>query len=208
MKTGLFIVGLLICGLVALPGTAAAVTYKYTDKAGILCFADDLQVIPDQYRSQAVLIEGELKEASTASAGSALSAAMVVPTAEQQQAASHSFFFRSLSLRLLITVCVGLAMAALVAAVSRQLAGEEQQRVRSFTKKGALAVFLVYLIFAHGRDILTVVRTADRTVYEVQQRSVRKGQKAAEGIKRLDGLFEEMQKAEESYKREEETNNR
>jgi hypothetical protein len=195
MKTGLFFAGLLFCGLVALLGTADAVTYKYIDKAGQLCFADDLQVIPEQYRSQAVLIEGELKEkpGSTAATGTAIPSVMRPDVPPQP-----------LSIRMLITLCVGLAVLALTALISKQLAGEEQQRVRAFAKRGALAFFIVYLLLAHGRDVRTAVHMADRTLYEVQQGSVRKGQKAAEGIKRLDALFDEMQKAEGAFKKEEE----
>jgi hypothetical protein len=219
MKTILFFAGLLFCGLVGLLGTADAVTYKYIDKAGMICFADDLQAIPEQYRSQAVLIEGALQETpdSTAATGTAAPAVMqsaaMTATSEadqpQSDAAStpvyRSFSSRPLSIRLLITACVGLGLLALLAVVSRQLTGEKEKRVRTFTKKGSLAFFLVYLILAHGRDVLTIVRMADRTVYEVQQQSARKGQRAAEGIKRLDALFQEMQAAEESFKKDEAT---
>ena len=57
---------ILTLGLFAAMDCAAAI-YKYTDKDGLITFADDLQAVPVQYRSQAVIVSGEDKEAEVKS---------------------------------------------------------------------------------------------------------------------------------------------
>jgi hypothetical protein len=210
MKRTLFF--LLLCSLAVFLGTAHAVTYKYTDKAGMLCFADDLQSIPEQYRSQAVLIEGQADEDKpvTTPSGTVVPAVMqpaiVTPSTEQPEPETVSQPLLPvssdgpLSIRLLITGGLGAGLLLVVALLGRMLAGERHEQVRTYIRTGATALFLVYLAYAHGRDLLTMVRMAGSAVDEVQRKSAEKGQKAADGIKRLDALFEEMQKVEESYK--------
>jgi hypothetical protein len=215
MKGSSFLAGLLFCSLIALLGTADAVTYKYIDNAGNIGFADDLQTIPEQYRSQAVLIEGELKEepASTAATGTVVpviqSATAAAPAAEQPQAEAPlpplqgTSPGRPLSMRLLISGGIGIGLLVLVTLIGRLLAGDAQRQVRTYLTTGATVLFLFYLVYAHGKDVLAMVRMAGAAVDDVQRKSAEKGQKAADGIKKLDALFEEMQKAEESFEKEE-----
>ena len=103
----------------------------------------------------------------------------------------------------MMTVGLGVALLVLAGVIDNLKALEEQRQVRSYVNKGAVMLFLVYLVFAHGRDALTVFRMAGKTVNDVQRESALKGQKAAEGIKKLDSMFEELQRAEEAFKKEE-----
>ena len=61
MKIRLILVIVLAMVLSATSNSFAAI-YKYIDNNGIICFADDLQSIPEQCRATAKIVSGEQEE--------------------------------------------------------------------------------------------------------------------------------------------------
>ncbi len=209
MKSYWFLLVLLCC-VFAVFEKAEAVTYKYTDQNGLLCFADDLQSIPEQYRSHAVLVEGGQSEKPATGAGVAAGGAGEQAKAPVASASAAAMAVKPrtggmpISIRLLITFCVLVCVIIMAGVVSRLPKFSEDTLARISLRSGTAILVLLYIIVAHGRDIVTVMRMAGNAVDSVQAKSAEKGKKAAEGIKRLDAMFEELQAAEEMLKKEQE----
>lgn len=182
-------------GLIVAPDVSAAI-YKYVDKDGIVCFADDLQFIPAKYRSKAVIVDGEAKEEIKESGP-----VVAYPRKEQSTEIAgerESRPSRSLSFRLMVSTAVVLAMALVFIILMKQAFVTENKKVYSIIRASFIGILSLYLIIAHGRDVLTVFGMAGKAIDDAQQRSAEKGKKAAEAIKKLDALFEQAQKAQEA----------
>lgn len=214
----LFAVCFLLMGVV---GVSHAATYKYTDKDGGIGFADDLQSVPEPYRAKAILIEGELKEEPVRpSASAAKTSAQQAPpaaSASRHQAvsaaapvtavapAAHSPW--TFSTRLMTTTVVGVALIVLFILLTRPRVLERHGQLRTVIRAALAAIFLLYLVLVHGNDIMLVFGLAGKAVNQVQQQSALKGRKAGEAIKKLDAIVEELQKTEETLKKEEDAAN-
>ncbi len=177
--------------------TGGAAFYRYVDKNGVICFADDLQVVPEQYRSQAVIVDAESKDDTVSPANPGRNK----PEAAAPDASSvrsESGRPRPLSTRLVISTAVGLSAFLVFAMISNLPALKENKNVLSIIRGSLIGAVLVYLIVAHVKDVKTALGITGQTVEEAQRRSAEKGKKAAQAIKTLDATFEEAQKALES----------
>jgi len=205
---------------VLLPGRVQAATYRYIDKQGSISFADDLQVIPEEYRSKAVLIEGELKEdtekasapaAQDRTGGKDLSAS--APADNAPQAASNiieapggeSLFGKRVYLRLMITGAVLLVGVAFLVAIGKIAALKQKEQVRLILRSSLIAALLLYLGIAHAGDVIALFSNVGNKLEAVQQKSAERGRKAAEAMKKMEaisGQLEQMQKEEEAQMKE------
>ncbi len=192
-----FAVVLCLGGMVVVRDSQAAF-YKYVDKDGVVCFADDLQVIPEQYRAKAVIVQNESKDVDVKPAG-------LEPKMEAAPSASEAKPEvrrpRPLSIRLMISAAVGLGAFLIFVVVSRQL--EEDKKALSIVRGSLLAGVSIYFIVAHAGDVMTLFGLTGKAVEEVERRSEEKGKKAARAIKSFDALFEEAQKAQKAQQTQE-----
>lgn len=196
MKKVTIMLGLFFClGSMVFVHNSAAAYYKYVDKEGVVCFADNLQVIPEQYRVQAVIVETEAKDDDIKSAGPTARKTETAATADVRQEGKDR---RPLSTRLVISGAVGFGAFLIFVVINSQPEFKENKKVLSLVRRALMAIVLLYLVVAHAGDVMTIFGAAGRTVEEVQYHSEEKGKKAAQAIKSLDALFEEAQKAQKS----------
>lgn len=196
MKKVTIILALFFClGSVVFVRNSDAAYYKYIDKDGVVCFADNLQVIPEQYRAQAVIVETEAKDDEIKTAGPAARKTEIAPTAGINQEMKGP---RPLSTRLMISGAIGLGAFLLFFVVSSQSELKENKKVLALVRASLLAVVSLYLVFAHAMDVMTMFGMAGHVVAEAQHKSEEKGKKAAQAVKALDAMFEDAQKAQKA----------
>ncbi|HUL01475.1 MAG TPA: hypothetical protein VLX29_11585 [Nitrospirota bacterium] len=174
-----------------------AVIYKYVDKDGNLCFADDLQVIPEQYRASALIVQGESKDepakariptAADSVREQSISTAQDIP----QKHAALSF-----SYRLMISGCIIIGTILAIYILRNQAALKNNKKLTSIICNALIVITSLYLVIAHVKDAITVVGLAGNSLDNVLQQSAEKGRKAAQAMKKIDALFENAQKTEE-----------
>ncbi len=176
-----------------------AVIYKYTDNEGIVSFADDLQAVPEKYRTTAVIVEGESKE-ERANQGDSVGSAHPEqqPSAAETKQISDAKHPGPLSSRLMMSAGISVGAFLVFILISKQPELKENKKVLSFIRTGLIASVSLYLIVAHIRDVWTVFGLTGKTISEAQQQSAEKGKKAAQTIKQLDALFEQAQQAQQA----------
>lgn len=198
MKKAAIVFVLFFClGSTVFVRNSHAAYYKYTDKDGVICFADNLQVIPEQYRAQAVIVETEAKddEIKAAGGGPAVCNTETAPAAVAGQEGKGP---RPLSTRLMISGAVGLGALLIFVVISSQAELKENKKLLSLVRGALMAVVSLYLVVAHTGDVMTIFGAAGKTVEKAQRQSEEKGKKAAQAMKSLNALFEEAQKAQKS----------
>lgn len=204
MKKVTIIFVLFFClGSVVFVRNSDAAYYKYIDKDGVVCFSDNLQIIPEQYRAKAVIVETEVKDDETKPAGPAEGKTEPAPAAADTKQEVKGP--RPLSTRLMISAAVGLGAFLIFVVISSQSELKENKKLLSLVRGALMVVVSLYLVFAHAGDVMTIFGAAGRTVEGVQQQSAEKGKKAAQAIKSLDALFEEAQKAQKVQETQETT---
>jgi hypothetical protein len=196
MKKVTIMLALFIClGSMFFIRNSDAAYYKYIDKDGAPCFADNLQVIPEQYRAQAVIVETESKDDEIKPAGPTVRKAETATMADARQEGKGP---QPLSIRLTISGAVGFGAFLIFVVISHQPESKENKKVLSLVRRTLMAVVLLYLVVAQAGDVMTLFGAAGRTIDEAQRQSEKKGKKAAQAIKSLDAMFEEAQKAQKS----------
>jgi len=197
MKKVTIMLVLFFClGSVVFIRNSDAAYYKYTDKEGVVCFADNLQVIPEQYRATAVIVETEAREDELKPAGQAVRETEPAPPAADTRQEGEGP--RPLSTRLMISGAIGFGAFLIFVVINSRPELKENKKVLSLARGTLLAGVSLYIVFAHAGDVMTLFGAAGRTVEEAQRRSEEKGRKAARALKSLDAVFEEAQKAQKS----------
>ena len=192
MKIRLILVFVLAMVLSATSNSFAAI-YKYIDKNGIICFADDLQSIPEQCRATAKIVSGEQEEErKPALQKRPETQAEAMPgnaSSSDRGKVSIEGTVKSLfSSRLLISVVV--VVSALFAFVILGIIDADHKKAIRIVRVVILWGMSVYLIVAHGGDVVHMFRTLEGKVDTVQRESEEKGKKAAKAIKEMNAFME------------------
>jgi hypothetical protein len=174
-----------------------AVFYKYVDKDGNLCFADNLQVIPEQYRASALIVQEESKDEpakapTPAAAESARAQSISMAQESPQKHAALSF-----SYRLMVSGCIIIGSIVAFYIIRNQAALKRNEKLTSIIRNALIAIVSLYLVIAHAKDANTIVGMAGNALGNVQRQSAERGKKAARAMKALDALFDKAQKTEE-----------
>ncbi|MDH4162067.1 MAG: ion transporter [Nitrospirota bacterium] len=211
--------GLLITVLVALfccaDVMAAAYKYCYVDAKGEAHFADKPELVPEPYRAAAVIVSvEEIDEKAQAAAEEERSraAAAVVrteaagtvaeaprPSLDQLPDAGTARPFQVMSL-------VWSGAAVLSVFVIMTVLGwidvlRERENILNGIRTGLFVLLAVYLVFAHGRDVIGLFSKVGSSISKIEQQSAERGKKAAQFYKTLENLAEQtekMQKDQES----------
>ncbi len=196
MRKTLLCFALLLClgGMIIVRDSHASF-YKYINKDGVACFADDLQAVPEQYRASAVIVETETDDdraTPAAPAGPAANKAETPVSVSEARPESG----RPLSTRLMISGAVGLGAFFIFVVISSQL--KEDKKALSIVRGLLMAGVSMYLVAAHVGDVMTMFGLAGKAVEEVERRSEERGKKAAQTIKSIDAMFDEAQKAQKA----------
>jgi hypothetical protein len=192
----LFII-MITLGLNAAMDCSAAI-YKYTDKDGLITFADDLQAVPTQYRSQAVIVSGGDNEPETKSpAGQAVPKEQteikagehtpVLPSSIQTAETSGE---RPFGRRALISGIV--VVSALFAFVILGIIDADHKKAIKIARVVIIWVVSVYLLYSHAGDVVHAVRSMGSNVESARQESEQKGKKAAKAMKALNAALDQV----------------
>ncbi len=183
--------------LLAQSGYAAI--YKYLDRDGLICFADDLQSIPEQYRATAKIVSGEAdqenrtppqnrqtSEQPAENGGQASSTALERPGVQQDET---GFFSKGVLLSSIIVV------SAVFAFMILGILEADHKKAVIIARITLLWAVTVYLIFMHAGDVVRLVRTTGGVIEDAKHQSEEKGKKAAKAIKALNELVRETGQA-------------
>ncbi|HLE42316.1 MAG TPA: hypothetical protein VI956_12520 [Nitrospirota bacterium] len=179
-----------------------AVLYKYVDKDGVVCFADDLQSVPERYRPTAVIFSGELKDEPKLTSGhqgaqdEQLSSAPAVPD-YSLSAAARADEEKPFSRRLAKTIMIITVLVVLYVVLERLkevIEYKKYDKIVYLARIGLSAFAVIYLVFAHVNDVIHGVAGVGKSVEQVKERSATKGKNAAKAIKTLNALMESADK--------------
>ena len=178
-----------------------AVIYKYVSEQGVPTFADDMQKIPEQYRAQAVIVTGGNDYDAYAEQEKARRVAEE-RTRQEQQAAAPVKAEKPPSSRLIRSgIAVGIFIALLFVTAHFD-ALREQEQVQFRVRTGLAVLFLAFLAFNHGRDVMglfgKVGDTVTNPVASIQEKSAQRGKKAADAYKSMDKVLDQRAQEEES----------
>jgi hypothetical protein len=190
IKSFLLLVAVCVSCLTASENCSAAL-FKYIDSDGTVNIADDLQSIPEQFRSSAVIVNGQAEEPKPAgpvpqeqtTTAPGIGAVPRAGEAAAGETPSAPIGKRAVvSLIVVVTAVFGFLMLG-------NLQADHLKAVRA-ARMMILWAASVYLIYAHAGDLIRVIGTVGDTVDAAQQQSAEKGRKAAKAAKALNALLE------------------
>lgn len=174
-----------------------AAIYKYTDKEGMIYFADDLQSVPAQYRSTAKIISGEVKEkpAETqqqpALPPETVKNETVTPPVQEKPFFDTIAPTGSFGSRALISTIV--VISALFGFYILRIVDADHKKAVVITRVLIVWGVTVFLVYAHGRDVVAAFGSAANKLESSQKEAEEKGKKAAKAVKSLDALIEKVE---------------
>jgi len=198
MKVLLAMVLFSVIGLTSSSDGFAAI-YKYTDKDGMIHFADNLQSIPAQYRGAAKIVNGEEKDANKGQTNqNKLNAMVEIKQVERTIAAFFERLFiekkdtDSFGSRAMVSAIV--VLSALFALTILKILDADHKKTIAITRVVIIWGVSVFLLFTHARDVVTVFSLVDSKIESSKQQAKEKGKNAAKDIKRLNSFLEQVEK--------------
>ncbi len=197
VQAWLLIVFVVVFAMFASSDSSAAI-YKYLDEDGMVCIADDLQSIPEQYRETTKIVSGEAEEEKPLYRNLPQTrlekmpeSTVLSPVPEQSPTGGikKSFFAN----RVLISIIV--VVSALFAFVILGIVDADHKKSVKITRMVILWGMSVYLIFAHAGDVVHLFRSTTNTIGAARQESVEKGKKAVKAMKELNALIQSIDNA-------------
>jgi len=197
MQIRLMLVFVLAMVLSATSNSFAAI-YKYIDKNGIICFADDLQSIPEQCRATAKIVSGEQEEERKPAIQKRPEAqAEAMPgkasSSDRGKVSIEGYAKNLFSGRVLISVVV--VVSALFAFVILGVIDADHKKAIKIVRMVILWGMSVYLILAHAGDVEDIFKTLGGKVDTVQRESEDKGKKAAKSMKEINVFMQHIDNA-------------
>lgn len=183
-----------------------AVIYKHVNEKGTPVFFDDLQKVPEQLRSQVVVVSGGNDYDAYAEQEKARLAAEARVQETFQANTAPVKTEEPVSARLIRSGIAAGLFIALLFVVTHIDAIREQAHLLSRIRI-VLALFLFAFVgFTHSRDVLSLFGTVGKTVVTpvagIQERSAARGKKAAEAYKAMDKIMDQRTRDEEARLRE------
>jgi hypothetical protein len=199
LKAFFILVFVVVLGFLAMSDVFAAI-YKYTDKDGMITFADDLQSIPEQYRASAKIVSGETevqkKPAMQTQAPGQSDAKQVAPAPspalEQGRGAVVENSKSVFSGRLLISIIV--VVSALFSFVILGLYDEDHKKSIKIIRVVILWGVAIFMLYAHAMDVVQLFSLASGKIDAVQEESAEKGRKTARKIKEYGEAMDQLGK--------------
>lgn len=202
MKTFLVMVLFLTIGLSVTSDGLAAI-YKYTDKDGMIYFADDLQSVPAQYRPAAKIVSGEAKEEEKPIVTQQQQNPQpesgknkLTPAAAQEKSFLDTGNKKSFGSRALTSAII-IISALFVFVILRVLDADHKKPV-VIARVVIVWGVSVFLLYAHATDVITAFSSMTSKFESAQHESEEKGKKAAKAIQALDTLIERAEHASSS----------
>ena len=182
------------------------------DEKGTVLFADDLQSVPAKYQGQAMIVSTEDVDEKAEQAAaeervqSAAQAQAVVQERVEQQAAAKEVQPAKNARDVSFSLDVqgpGFPVAWTLGAVGTFLAVliilPRIDALRYYPKavdgvRSSLAILLlVYLVIAHGKDVVRLFGMAGKSISDMEQKSAERGKKAAQFYKEMEKMMEQAE---------------
>jgi hypothetical protein len=185
--------------MVSATSNSFAAIYKYIDENGIICFADDLQSIPEKSRATAKIVSGEKdqerkpamqKQQPAPEESKPVNSELSPDRGKVSIEGSVKSLFSS---RALISVVV--VVSALFAFVILGILDSDHKKSIKIVRVVILWGMSVYLIIAHGGDVVNMFGTLKGTVASAQHESEEKGKRAAKAMKELNAAIQHVDDA-------------
>lgn len=196
-KLVLLLVGVACAVVLAMAQDSSALIYKYMDEDGLVNFADDLQAIPEQFRSSAKIVGGnpeeEKRPEQQEKPGLQPSAPPVIDTPSPEPQAPPQHSERSpLSRRVLVSIIV--VVSILFAFSILGILDEDHKKAVKIARVIMLWGLSVYLLYAHAMDVVRLTGLLSGNVASAQRASEEKGKKMAEKVKKFDAFMDQLDK--------------
>jgi hypothetical protein len=185
-----FVLGLLVC-----PAGFTAM-YKYIDTDGLICIADDLQSIPEQYREKAEIVRGKVEEEkkplteNQPQARQEIKPEITAPSLAQEQAPVDGIKKRFIINKVMISIMI--VVSALFAFVILGILDADHKKSVKIARVVILWGMSVYLIYAHAGDVVRLFGSTRNTIDAAHQKAGEKGEKAAKALKEMNALMQNV----------------
>jgi hypothetical protein len=195
MRTWLILVFVIAVVLLVTSNSFAAI-YKYIDQYGIICFADDLQSVPEQFRATAKKVsnaqeeEGKPAIPKRPSVQAEAKPGNAESSSDPGKVSIAGYLKSFFSGNGLISVVV--VVSALFAFVILGIVDADHKKAIKIIRVVILWGMSVYLIVAHGGDAVNLFRTLKGEVDTVQRESEEKGKKAAKAVKEINAVIQHV----------------
>jgi hypothetical protein len=193
-----------LCLLILLVGRESqAVIYKYANTNGVPTFADDMQKIPEQYRSQAFIVSGVAVDENAEKEKARLAEETRI---HQEKTDVPVKPVERVSARLVRSgIAVGFFIAIMFV-ISNLHVLQEQAQVLLRVRTTLILLLIAFVVYTHARDVAGLFGIAAETVLNpissVQEQSAARGRKAAESYRSMNNIVEQAAHNEEARQKE------
>lgn len=184
---------------IIIPKNSYCAIYKYLDANGTPCFADNLQVIPEQYRSKVEIVADHVVEKEQTTVKNLVAAEEMIALPVQEPSRSRivpASFSGRLLLSIVIIVCAVVIYFVLVKVVPQRWTDKKERN--SMLAASRFAIFCIAVVsigLLHASDAMTILGIVGDKVQSVQQSSAEKGKKAADSMKQIDRIMDNTEKS-------------
>jgi len=184
----LFVFVLFVVFSISLPSNGLAAIYKYTDKDDMIHFVDDLQSVPEQYRSSAKIVSGEEKEEIKTQSSQPPAQVETKKTEISTSSIAEKVEAAPFGKRAIISAII--IVSALFAFIILKRLDMDNKKVITITRIVILWGISIFLLYAHAGDVVSAFSSIGNKIENTQQKAEEKGKKAAKAIKAMDALAE------------------
>lgn len=193
-----------LCMFILLAGRESqAVIYKYVNAKGVPTFADDMQKIPEQYRSQAVIVSGVAVDENAGKEKARLAEETRV---RQERTDVPARTEELISARLVRSGIAAGLFIAIMFVISNLHVPQEQAQVLLRVRTSLVLLLIAFVGYTHAGDVAGLFGKAAETVLKpitgIQEQSAARGRKAAEAYKSVNNIVEQAARNEEARQKE------
>jgi hypothetical protein len=173
-----------------------AAIYKYLNKDGTISIVNDMQSIPEQYRSGAKVIVDGTDEEAHQSVQNQQAPEQHTGNHEHVQGITHTsgvdtqyenYFLNN---HILLTAIV--VISAVFVFIVLGILEPDHKKAVVITRVTIVWAVALYLLIVHAGDAVRVFRTVSGAIDDVKQQSAEKGKNAAKAVKAMDKLVEQV----------------
>jgi len=192
-----------LCLFILLAGSESqAVIYKYVNANGVPTFADDMQKIPEQYRSQAVIVSGVAVDENDEKEKARLEETRV----RQERTDVTARTEERISARLVRSGIAAGLFIAIMFVISNLHVLQDQAQVLLRVRTTLVLLLIAFVGYTHAGDVAGLFGKAAETVLNpitgIQEQSAARGRKAAEVYKSVNNIVEQAAHNEEARQKE------
>ena len=189
MKDVILLLLIALVALVGLAGRSEAVIYQYVDEKGDPSLVDDLGKVPEQYRTSARMVSGQVTTERTEEERVREVARVAVVLREEAELQARAEAWKKN--RFILSGIVAAAVILVLVIMANLHALKFHDKITSWIRRTLISMLVVYLGIMHARDVLGLLGKASGTIQSVQDEQAKKGRKAAEFYKALDHIVEQ-----------------